>query len=178
MIELASRVSGILAGSITSAAPPTRRRALPLTRASERQAAGPLACAPACHRAAPRKAALPAPSRHARRTACENGASPSARGLHRIIRCGISKNSRKRPFAHSKGLAPTSPAALQQPRRNCNCQCIQGFRFPKVRHATRRAKAARCNAAFALPGCAMDNPAATKACYKKAQAVETRVPLD
>jgi len=24
----------------------------------------------------------------------------------------------------------------------------------------------------------MDDPAATKACYKKAQAVETRVPLD
>jgi hypothetical protein len=90
----------------------------------------------------------------------------------------FSKNSRMRPFAHSKGLAPTSPAALQQPRRNCNCQYIQGFRFPKVRHATRRAKAARCNAAFALPGCAMDDPAATKACYKKAQAVETRVPLD
>jgi hypothetical protein len=104
--------------------------------------------------------------------------SPSARGLHGIIRCGIFEK-----FAHAtlrplKRLGADNPAALQQPRRNCNCQYIQGFRFPKVRHATRRAKAARCNAAFALPGCAMDDPAATKACYKKAQAVEIRVPLD
>jgi hypothetical protein len=36
----------------------------------------------------------------------------------------------------------------------------------------------RCNAAFALRACAIDDPAAAKACYNKAQAVEIRVPLD
>jgi hypothetical protein len=35
-----------------------------------------------------------------------------------------------------------------------------------------------CNAAFALRGCAIDDPAATKACYNNTQAVEIRVALD
>jgi hypothetical protein len=35
-----------------------------------------------------------------------------------------------------------------------------------------------CNAAFALRGCAIDDPVVTKACYNKARAVEIRVPLD
>src|SRR6478672_5879527 len=77
------------------------------------------------------------------------------------------------PVRHFRKIRACDPSPTQKAwRRHLLLHCssraetaianiFRDLDFPKVRHATRRAKAARCNAAFALPGCAMDDPAAT-----------------
>jgi hypothetical protein len=70
-----------------------------------------------------------------------------------------------------------APAFLLQCSSRAKTAIANIFRdldFP--RFSTRHVQ--RCNAAFALRGCAIDDPTAAKACYNKAQAVEIRVPLD